>query len=260
MPNPHEIERHRAMQRPARWLLALELRALAEQGSILPVWPWLLQRTPRGDEHPVLVVPGLLAGDGTSALLRGFLRSRGYRAHGWHQGRNLGPRPGVLPALQQRLADLHAESGRKVSLIGWSLGGIFAREIARRAPGQVRQVITLGSPLYGDAGDHTHAGRVYQRLNPVPHDGGYGRGDGAPPVPTTSIYSRSDGIVGWGCCLERPGAHSENVEVRHASHTGMGMNPAVWYVIGDRLAQPEGSWRPFAPSTPQRIVYRVAHG
>jgi pimeloyl-ACP methyl ester carboxylesterase len=247
-------------RRPSRMLLGLEVRAIAEMASIPYAMPWLLYSAPQGDGHPVLIIPGMLASDHSSSPLRAFLRLCGYQAHGWNLGRNLGPRQGVMDSLQQALPRLHDYAEGKVSVIGWSLGGIFAREIARKAPQHVRQVITLGSPLYGDAETSTNAWKIYSRLAKKHNDHSeeYQRGDRAPPVPTTSIYSRSDGVVGWGCCVEHPGSHTENIEVNYASHIGLGVNPVVWYALADRLAQPDGEWAPFDPSGLERLLFRVA--
>ena len=131
---------------PSPALLALEGRAWLEFAALLPALP-LLGRAPAGDGHPVLVLPGWLANDRSTQALRWFLRDRGYHAHGWKLGRNLGPSSALAPALRQRFTALRARHGRKVSLIGWSLGGIYARELARRFPDDVRQVITLASPF-----------------------------------------------------------------------------------------------------------------
>jgi pimeloyl-ACP methyl ester carboxylesterase len=133
---------------PSRLLLLAEGRALWEAGAALALWP-LLQLAPRGDGHPVLVLPGLVASDMSTKLLRRYLQGRGYDAHGWGLGRNFGPRDGIEDGMIAKLEALHAESGRKVSLIGWSLGGIYARELAKELPDHVRCVITLGTPFTG---------------------------------------------------------------------------------------------------------------
>src|ERR1700746_201697 len=131
---------------PSRLLLALEPRAIWELQAFLAAYP-LLQRAPRGDGHPVLVLPGLAASDVSTRPLRTYLRAQGYSAHGWKQGSNHGPRAGVEATIDARLAELAQRHSRKVSLIGWSLGGVFAREAARRSSDLVRQVITLGRPF-----------------------------------------------------------------------------------------------------------------
>lgn len=147
--------------------------------------------------------------------------------------------------MQQRLAELADRHGRKVSLVGWSLGGIFARELARHAPQQVRQVITLGSPFAGPP-RASNAWQMYERLSGRRSDDWPQREamKRPPPVPATAIYSRSDGIVAWQGCREREGPASENIEVE-ASHCGLGHHPAVLHAIADRLAQRDGAWKPF---------------
>ncbi|MGH6625703.1 MAG: alpha/beta fold hydrolase [Burkholderiaceae bacterium] len=232
---------------PSLAMLALELRAPWEFGSVLPAWP-MLQRAPAGDGHGVIVFPGLGANDATTLPLRRYLASLRYATQGWSQGFNWGPRAGVLEAAQRQLADTFARSQRKLSLVGWSLGGIHARELAKQMPEKVRCVITLGAP-FASPSQSTHAWRLYEWAsgrNPQREAQQYDL-PAAPPVPTTSIYSRSDGVVAWQGSLQAPSAdnpQTENVEVM-ASHLGLGLNPSAWWVVADRLAQPEGHWRAF---------------
>ena len=221
----------RPFSRPSPMRLALEIpRAGLDAAALASVWPLLL-RAPKGDGHPVLVLPGFGASDLSTRVLRGFLRDRGYHVHAWRLGRNLGPRPPVVEGLRLRVAELAERHDRKMSLVGWSLGGIYAREIARAAPRVVRQVITLGSPF------HLHDRR-------------------APGVPATAIFSRADGVVAWRSCIEPDSPTSESVEVL-GSHSGLGHNPAVLWVVADRLAQPEGTWRPFEPSGAIPVLLRA---
>lgn len=248
------FRRHPVERRPSPLLWALESRALLEWASIPAAMPWLLLNVPRGDGHSVLVLPGLMANDYSTLPLRRFLASRGYDVHGWGQGLNRGPGEGVVDRLLAQLQQLHEDSGRKVSLVGWSLGGIFARELARALPGNVRQVITLGSPLYGPPQSSTNAWELYRLVRSFKRDAEE-RGEEAPPVPTTSIYSRGDGIVGWGGSVERRGRLTDNIEVNCASHIGLGVHPLVWYAIGDRLAQPEDQWRQFRPRGLKRALF-----
>jgi len=166
----------------------------------------------------------------------------------------------VQEGLAGRVRELHAASGRKVSLLGWSLGGIYAREVAKAGPGAVRQVITLATP-FRSVGGGNHAGTLFRmiggdtsRLTPQLQAHLRQR----PPVPVTSIYSRKDGMVSWKGCLETPGPDAENVEV-DASHLGMPTHAEVLRIVADRLAQPEGEWRPYGraavrgePHTPAR--------
>jgi hypothetical protein len=189
-------------------------------------------------------------------VLRNFLGNRGYATYAWELGKNRGPRPGVIDACIKRVRQLRAEHGCTVSLVGWSLGGVYARELAKMLPEDVRCVITLGTPFAGPP-KATNAWRVYEFAS------GQRISDSAeqlaglketPPVPTTSIYSRTDGVVAWQCSVEQETEHSENIEV-HASHLGMGMNPTALYAIADRLAQPEGSWQRFERSGLKKLLY-----
>ncbi len=240
---------------PSRQLLLLELRALWELTAFFAAYP-MLRLAPRGDGHPVLVLPGLAASDLSTRPLRRYLRDQGWAAHGWKLGPNHGPRPGAEERMQDRLAELHQRYGRTVSVIGWSLGGVFAREMARRAPGQVRAVITLGSPFAG-APKASNAWRLYEAASRRKVDDWPERERMklAPPVPSTAIYSRSDGIVAWQGCLEREGPLTENIEVE-GSHCGLGHNPVALYAIADRLSQPEGEWRPFDRRGLRALLYR----
>jgi hypothetical protein len=201
-----------------------------------------------GDGHPVIVYPGLGAGAFTTAHLRSFLRHSGFTPHDWGGGVNTGPE-GIfddwLAGFEEHVRALHRGHGRKVSLVGWSLGGVYAREIAKRCPDAVRQVITLGTP-FAQLDGGNHAGTVFKILN---RDKAHlspelsERLRECPPVPTTSIYSKTDGIVSWRGCIERRSDRSESVEVT-ASHLGMVTHTEVQRIVANRLAQAEGQWRP----------------
>jgi pimeloyl-ACP methyl ester carboxylesterase len=240
---------------PGLLRLALEWRAPWEYGVSLMLRP-LLNKAPKGDGHAVLLFPGLMASDATTNPLRSFLEELGYVAYGWDLGANKGPREGVLEACRARLAAIHKRHKRKVSLIGWSLGGLYAREFAKESPRKVRQVITLGTPFTGHP-KATNAWRLYEYVTghkigaPEIHE----RLRIPPTVPTTSIYSRTDGIVAWQCSIEKPGPRHENIEVQ-ASHFGLGFSPYAWYAIADRLAQPEGKWKPFERNGAREWFYR----
>jgi pimeloyl-ACP methyl ester carboxylesterase len=242
VPDQHPTQN--GIEPPGWFLMALESRAPLELGASLLAAP-LLRRAPYGDGHPVLVFPGLVTGDLTTAVLRQFLSSQGYAACAWEQGINFGPRPGVIERCLERLQALRAEHGTPVSLIGWSLGGVYARELAKMAPDDVRLVVTLGTPFTGHP-KATNAWRIYEFASgqKLVEDARLASLKETPPVPTTSIYSRTDGIVAWRCSVEEETGFSENIEV-HASHFGIGMNPTALYAIADRLAQPEGKWRRF---------------
>ena len=246
---------------PSLGLLMLETRSLSELAAFFSLAP-ALRLSPRGDGHSVLVLPGLAASDASTLVLRAFLRDRGYQPYGWGLGMNRGPRPGVEEAARARLDQLAQRHGRKVSLIGWSLGGIFARELARAAPEQVRSVISLGSG-FAIQPTATTVGPVFELLSGMKIDQWVDDEQAAiirrpPPVPTTSIYSRTDGIVAWQGCLEQEGPQSENIEVR-GSHSGLGHHPAALHAIADRLAQPEGAWKPFVRAGFRRLAFPEPH-
>lgn len=235
---------HDPPEAPSWLLMALEARASIEWASLLFAWPWL-KRAPSGDGHPVLVLPGLVAGDASTWPMRRFLEQLGYAAQPWDLGLNFGPRGATVPKLIDKIQGLHREHGQRVSLIGWSLGGAMARALAAELPDAVRTVITLGSPIqpYPKA---TNAWRLFEAVSgwsaddPELHELA-GR---SPPMPNTSILSKADGIVSWKVSLAPDQAHSENIEIP-ASHFGMGANPIALWAIADRLAQPEGEWKPF---------------
>jgi pimeloyl-ACP methyl ester carboxylesterase len=233
---------------PSVLLLALEPRGLFSFARLIAAAPFLAA-APRGAAQAAIVLPGLGATDRSTAAIRAYLKFLGYEAHGWNRGRNVRPAGADLPAVAAQIRSLHEVTGTLVSLVGWSRGGIIAREAARMAPDAVRMVVTLGSPFAAPAA--SNVGAVWRRLT----------GEAFPaqtpqqlqalaaplPVPCTSIYSRSDGVVAWRACRQAEGPQSENVEVRGA-HVGLGFNPAALWVIADRPAQPLGTWAPFRPS------------
>jgi pimeloyl-ACP methyl ester carboxylesterase len=232
---------------PNALLLAMEFRAPWEFGALLPAWP-VLARAPQGDGHSVLVFPGLSASDGSTIPLRRYITSLGYQVSGWNQGFNFGPRAGVLEVAKSHIEHAFEASGRKISLIGWSLGGVYARELAKEMPDKVRGVITLGTPFAGTPRS-TNAWRIYELTSGrnIEREAENFDLPAAPPVPTTSIYSRTDGIVAWQGSIQQPSRknpNTENVEVI-ASHIGLGLNPSAWWVVADRLAQADGQWRAF---------------
>jgi pimeloyl-ACP methyl ester carboxylesterase len=241
---------------PSLFLMLAEARAVLEFNTSLMLSPLLMQ-APKGDGHPVLTLPGFLASDLSMAPMRRYLRELGYDTHAWNLGRNLGGVASKRRALRDLLTQIHETSGQKVSIIGWSLGGIYARDLALQLPGIVRSVITLGSPFANDI-TATNATRLYEALS------GEGINDnpeireaiaGDLPVPATSIYSRTDGIVNWRTSLLRPSDTAENIEVHLASHIGLGVNPAALWAVADRLAQAEGEFRQFDRSGPFAIAY-----
>lgn len=254
----HDMEHVSPKGAPSRSLLFTEPgRATAEFGSFVVSVP-LLRRAPRGDGHTVLILPGFLADDRSTLVLRSYLGSLGHKARGWELGRNVGPTPEILEGIQQRLLSMADSAGTPVSLVGWSLGGMFARGLGRNHPESVRQIVTLGSPFRSDEPIGSHATRSFERFAHihVPHTD-------LPPaetdqdqldVPVTAVYTKADGVVAWRSCLQDAGDRRENIEV-FGSHCGLGHNPTAMWVVADRLAQPAGTWTPFRPPTFARRLY-----
>lgn len=240
------------------WTLTEGGRASFEMGSFFALRR-LMKRLPKGDGHPVVFFPGFVASDASTKPMRKLFSDLGYPTYGWGLGRNLvynAQREAKMQALLKRVYKKH---GEKVSIIGWSLGGLFAREVAKAHPEYVRCVISLGSPISGDP-DHSNAGRLFKYFNGEPDEAMLERMKAmnvAPPVPTTSIYTKADGIVAWKGSVQRKSkTPSENIEVP-ASHIGLGVNPLVMYAIADRLAQREGDWTPFISSGIKGLIYGV---
>jgi len=241
---------------PGLALLLAEARGIFEFNTSLLLSP-LLMRAPIGDGHPVLTLPGFLASDLSMAPMRRYLSELGHDAQAWRMGRNVGGVARLRAALLDRLTEIHRDSGRKVSVVGWSLGGVYARDLALQAPEMVRCVVTLGSPFAGDV-RATNATRLYEALSgETAEDNSELRKAiaGDLPVPATSIYSKSDGIVNWRTCRLSPSDRAENIEVYLASHVGLGVNPAALWAVADRLAQGEGQFRQFDRSGPFAIAY-----
>ena len=241
---------------PSKTLMLLEGRALTEFGFFLSMLP-LLSLTAKGDGHPVLVLPGLMAGDDSTMPLRKFLRGRGYEVKGWGMGLNRGLREGVQDQMLDLVREFSDGAGQKISIVGWSLGGIYARELSKILPDRVRSVITLGSPFAGSP-KSTNAWRVYELASGQSVDEQQHEFEGlieeAPPVPTTAIYSRTDGICAWQACVEITSALSESIEIE-GSHCGLAVNPAAVIAIADRLSQPEGAWKPFDRGGWRSIIF-----
>lgn len=237
--------------------LLAEGRAVFEVASLAPAVPVLL-RAPPGDGHDVVVIPPFAFGDSLTKVLRVYLSRLGYAVHSWNRPEILGLHRLSGVALQ-RLEEITDLAGGPVSLVGHSLGGIYAREMARAAPDQVRRVITVGSPFAGDL----RANMVW----PL-YEAATGTSiDSIPPdverrmreplgVPSTAIYSRTDGIVSWRHCVDAEALDAENVEVV-SSHLGQLHHPVVLWVISERLAQPVGTHRPFDPSGLERLFVRT---
>jgi pimeloyl-ACP methyl ester carboxylesterase len=248
---------------PSLLLALLEApRAITEASSLLPVCS-LLKNLPDGDGHTVMALPGFLASDRSTRVLRRYIAEWGYDARRGGQGRNLGlsRQMDIERLLDERLRNLVDCSGDKVSLVGWSLGGLFAIEMARRNPQYVRSVIALGSPIGNPRA--TNAWWLHQALSGIDIDDDAIRKrvstlrDPLPDVPVTAIYSNSDAIVSADIARLPPGDNVENIGVR-TSHLGMGFNPVVLFAIADRLRQPLDNWSPFDISRARRLFYHQA--
>lgn len=249
-----------AIKRPFVGLTMMEpLRFTVESWATMLTWP-LLAGAPRGDGHTVMVLPGFATSDAMTVILRGYLASLGYDVHGWELGWNLDQHSAGENGehVARRIANLADRSGKKVSLVGWSLGGVIAREAARRDHGSLRQVIALGSPFTGDPGA-TSLTTVYEwmtgnRVTAAEAHARYADAHLPLPVPSTAVFSRTDGVTAWENCVSETDARTENIEV-HASHFGMVSNPAVFWAVADRLAQPDRAWAPFANPGPYAALF-----
>lgn len=234
---------------------ALELRTPLEIATIPLSFPFL-GSLPVGDGHPVLVIPGFSIGDGGTYALRQFLESKGYEPHACSMGANVGMLAGYQKRLIERVIDLSELHGTTVSIIGWSLGGLFARHIASKVPNNIRTVITLGSP-FNTGSDFSNLSpyirTVANAISPGAIDYMVQSGEehtwiDTPPVPTSAIYSYTDGsVIDWeSTCDHLQHPQSENIRVP-GSHTGLTHNPFVYCALADRLTQIEGNWKPYQP-------------
>jgi triacylglycerol lipase len=223
-------------------LLAAELPRLTMAVAAWPLQYWQLAGAPRGDDRPILIIPGFGASDRSTAMLRRYLNWLGYDARGWGLGNNIGAKTVGIhnEVLVAKLDQIHAETGRPVTLIGWSMGGIMARMIARERPGAVAELILLGSPFASDPYAN-RAWKLYERISghslshPVAQRQ-IAQSKLPPPVKSTSLYSKSDGVVAWECCIEPPAPHTRNIEVS-TSHCAFAFNPHVLRLIADLLRE-----------------------
>lgn len=228
------------LKAPSRLMLVLEARAIVEYVALKASLRSLRRRAPRGQGEPVLVVPGFGADDSYTTSLRSFLSSIGYRARGWGLGRNRGRVSALVPRVVDRAAELAAESGSAVMLVGWSLGGYLAREVARERPDLVNRVITLGAPVVG--------GPKYTASAPMYTKRGYdldeieatvARRESKPlTVPVDAVLSRSDGVVAWRACVDHLNPRVTHHEVA-SSHLGFVCSPVVFRLVARLLAGEE---------------------
>ena len=238
------------------WTLA-EGRAIFEFNSFYALRP-LKRFLPKGDGHPVLVLPGFMATDSSTRPLRRLLDDIGYRSYPWGLGRNKVFNEKRETEMGELLKGIYDNSGgRKVSIVGWSLGGAFARELLKIFPQYIRCVITLGSPISGNK-NHSNAHHLFERINGKPSAQEQDRFDNmrhSPPVPCTSIFSKTDGIVAWVGSLQFDSPTTENIRVP-ASHLGLGFNPIVMYAIADRLSQDADKWQKFDLNDARKLFFR----
>ncbi|MEO0550668.1 MAG: alpha/beta fold hydrolase [Pseudomonadota bacterium] len=248
-----------ASKPPSLFWTLTEGRAIFELGAFgLLRKP--MRNLPKGDGHPVLVMPGFMASDVSTRPMRRLLDDLGYQTFGWGLGRNIHFNKKREEEMSRLIEDIFDRTGEKLSIVGWSLGGVFARELAKLHPNKVRFVISLGSPISNDR-RYSAPSALFERINgkeTAPEaEGRYSNLDEAPPVPTTSILTKSDGIVSWRGSVqcELKGDQTENIAVP-ASHVGLGVNPLAMVAIADRLAQPEDAWAPFDRTGWRQYAFR----
>ena len=227
------------LEAPSRLATMAELRAPLDAITLALNFPRLVH-APRGDGRPILLLPGYRADSNSMLPLRGFLRRLGYDARDWELGRNTGNVDKLTARMREVVDALYEErGGDAITLIGWSLGGIVARELARLEPERVREVITMGSPIVGGP-KYTAVGRRFADSNALDLDAFehqiHERNSLGFDQPVTSIYSRFDGVVGWRASIDVYNPQARNIEVA-SSHFGLGINGTVWRLIADLLAE-----------------------
>ena len=259
--------RHPHTGRPKTIYSLTEARALLELAAL----PWtlpVLANAPQGDGHPVLLLPGFMGSELSLIGLEVFLRSRGYAVETWGLGRNVGFHAKHATALEQKIRHVHHKTGRKLSLVGWSLGGVFALYGAHQVSECVRSVITLGSPITVDPEGSASPPFVKAMYRLIAHPMGPAAHSMQPrakkmreretlDMPLSCLYSVGDGVVPpqEATVAGNPALH-ENIRVP-GSHVGLGFNAVVLWIVADRLAQPEGAWRRFEATGPLGAAYRM---
>jgi len=222
------------------------LRAILDLGFYMP-FRFLKKHEANGDGHPVLILPGFLATDLSTIPLRSYIHDLGYKVYGWGEGRNFA-HSDYIALLNEKLNRIHQIHKKEITIIGWSLGGIYARQLAKSDPKLVRQIILMGSPFKG-VNIANNANWMFELLKkskitpeldqdllydiPLPA-----------PVPTTAVYTKEDGVVPWKLCMEEEDNWHQNIQVR-GSHLGLGVNPLVLRIIADRLSFEKSNWSYF---------------
>jgi alpha/beta superfamily hydrolase len=248
------------IQPPASSGMVREALCLIELPRLMLRFPFLVTQ-PRGRRKPVLIFPPHGSGDGSTTLLKAYLRLLGYRARGWGLGRNRGNMTELLPRALRRLASLAKRSNQKVTLIGWSFGGYLARELARERPDLISRVITLGTPVVGGP-KYTALSEIYRKrgmdIEAIATEVEF-RNQAAPlETPVVAIYSRTDSIVAWQACIDHQAPNVEHVEVR-TKHYGFGFSPEVYRIIAQRLALSDDASRHESVEKPQRRKHIRIH-
>ena len=248
------------LEPPAFSGLVRELLCLIELPRLVLQFPSLFAQ-PRGKREPVLIFPPHGSGDGSTTLLKAYLRLLGYRARGWGLGRNRGNVSELLPRALKRLASFANRSDQKVTLIGWSFGGYLARELARERPDLICRVITLGTPVIGGP-KYTALAETYRKrgmdIEAIAAEVDF-RNRAAPlETPVVAIYSRIDALVAWQACIDHQTLNIEHVEIRSA-HYGFGFSPEVYRIIAQRLAQSDHHSRPKSGEKPHRRKHIRLH-
>ena len=220
---------------------------LTELVNVIPAWG-ILESLPNGNGEPVMVIPGLTTNDISTTIVRKFLKFKGFNVYGWELGVNIKYSDSLEEKLIKRIDDIYQKHQQKVSIIGWSLGGITMRLLAKHEPKNIKQLIALGAPVAKITGA-TNVTWWYQLLTQEKTEDfnqQWAKDISAKPtMPSTSIYSKTDGMVSWEYCMDwETGPQTQNIEVL-CNHLGFGMTPTVWYILVDRLRQPEDNWQHF---------------